>query len=298
VLFASPPQPRVADVRPASEIRTAAPVNGVAVDRGVAATIVGITRSWEYVLVWSPKGVVVRANLTCETQESSVVIADGRLAHVCTDTSGNTVLTASLRKPASIAQLRTTAFASLAGRGTLIAGAAGPVLWRFDPARKTKLRTYSAPVIVFDVDGGRILVGRTNSVLDVVSRSGNNLFTLHVPHVDGALLRGAHVGAIARHRFVLSDLHGHALQSRPVLGDATLLDMEPGLVLYGAGTRLHLLRLRDGRDVGLRFRGQFGYASARFSGGGLFYAYDGSGGSKPGHLGFVTAAGVRALLRG
>ncbi len=74
--------------------------------------------------------------------------------------------------------------------------------------------------------------------------------------------------------------------------------MDGGLVVYEAGTRLHMLRLSDGRDVALRLVGQFGYASAKLSRGGLFYAYTGSTGPKLGRLGFVDAAGVRALLRG
>jgi hypothetical protein len=78
------------------------------------------------------------------------------------------------------------------------------------------------------------------------------------------------------------------------------MDATADLVVYSVGIRLHLLRLRDGRDVTLRFKGQFGYASAKLWHGGLFYAYNVSGGSssKPGRAGFVPAAGVQALLRG
>jgi hypothetical protein len=97
---------------------------------------------------------------------------------------------------------------------------------------------------------------------------------------------------------VLSNLHGRAVRSRPVVGDATLADASADLVAYAVGIRLHLLRLSDGRDVTLRFKGQFGYASAKLWRGGLFYAYNISGSSKPGRAGFVSAAGVQALLRG
>jgi hypothetical protein len=295
-VLVAPPTP-IVDVRPAVEIRTASPVNDVAVDGGLAATLVGETPSWEYMLVWSPKGIVVRPNLACDRQESDPVLAGKRLAHVCFEGDQNTVLTATLQRTRSVAQLHTPAFVVLAGHGSLIAGSAGSALWRFDPAGKTKLRTYSASIVALDVDGGRILVGRTNTVLEIVSRSGKTLTTLKLPHLGGALLRGARVASIANHRFVLSDLHGKTVRTRPVVGDATLVDVDGDLVVYSVGTRLHLLRLTDGRDVALRFKGQFGYASAKFLRGGFFYAYNSLGTSKPGHAGFVSAAGVRALLR-
>jgi hypothetical protein len=87
------------------------------------------------------------------------------------------------------------------------------------------------------------------------------------------------------------------VRTRSVVGDASLVDLEGDLVVYSVGIRLHLLRLSDGRDVTSRFKGQFGYASAKLSGGGFFYTYNVRGTSKPGHAGFVSATGVRALLR-
>ena len=291
------PPPPIVDVRPALELRTASPVNEVAVDNGVAATLVGETPSWEYVLVWSPKGVVIRPPLACDLQESNIVLAGDRFAHICNEVGENTVLTATFRRPRSVPQLHTSGFVALAGQGKVIAGSADSTLWRFDPSGKVKLRTYPRSIVAFNVDGDRILVGRTNTVLEIVSRAGKTLATVKIPHVGGALLRGSRIASIANHRFVLSSLHGKALRSRPVVGDATLMDATADLVVYSVGIRLHLLRLRDGRDVTLRFKGQFGYASAKLSRGGLFYAYNVHGSSKPGRAGFVSAAGVQALLR-
>ena len=296
MLAALPPVPLVR-VRPALEIRTASPVNEVAVDGGRAATLVGETPSWEYVLVWSPKGVVVRPSLACDRQESDLVVAGDRLAHVCFQGDTNTVLSATFRRPRSVPRLHTPSFVVLAGHGSLIAGSAGPTLWRFDPGGKVKLRRYAGSVVALDADRSRILVGRTNTELEIVSRAGKTLAHLRIPHEGGALLRGNRIASIAKRRFVLSNLRGNAVRTRPVAHDATLLDVEGDLVLYSAGTRLHLLRLNDGRDVALRFPGQFGYASAKFSSGSLFYAYNSLGTTKPGHAGFVAAAGVRALLR-
>jgi hypothetical protein len=295
VLAALPPP--IVDVKPAIEIRTASPVNEVVVDAGRAATLVGETPSWEYVLVWSPKGVVVRPILACDRQESDLVLAGDGFAHVCFEGDRNTILTATFRHTKSVSRLHTSAFVVLAGHGSLVAGSAGLALWRFDAASKVKLRTYSAPIVALDVDRARILVGRSNTALEIVSRSGKTITRLKIPHLGGALLRGARIASISSHRFVLSDLHGKAVRTRLVVGDATLVDLEGDLVVYSVGIRLHLLRLGDGRDVTLRFKGQFGYASAKLSGGGLFYTYNVRGTSKPGRAGFVSAAGVRALLR-
>jgi len=295
VLVASPPP--IVDVRPAIEIRAASPVNEVATDGGRAATLVGETPSWEYVLVWSPKGLVVRRPLACDRQESDLVLAGDRFAHVCFEGTKNTVLTATLKRRRSVPQLHASAFVVLAGHGSLIAGSAGRALWRFDPAGKKKLRRYKASIVALDTDGGRILVGRSNTVLEIVSRSGKTLTTLKLPHLGGALLRGARIASIANHHFFLSTVHGRAVRRRPVVGDATLVDLEGNLVVYSVGIRLHLLRLGDGRDVTLRFKGQFGYASAKLWRGGLFYTYNVRGTSRPGRAGFVPAAAVRALLR-
>jgi hypothetical protein len=284
-------------VHPTAEIRTASPVNEVAVDGGRAATLVGETPSWEYVLVWSPKGVVVRANLACDIQESNIVLAGDRFAHICNGGSTNTVLAGSVRRRQSVPQLRTSAFVALAGHETLIAGSAGTTLWRFDAAKKVKLRTYPASVVALDVDGARILVGRSNSVLELDSRTGKTLATLTIPHLGGALLRGSRIASLASDRVVLSDLHGKTVRTRPVSGDATLVDVEGNLVVYSVETQLHLLRLSDGRDIRLRFTSQFGYASAKLWHGGLFYAYNQTSGSKPGHAGYLSAAAVQALLR-
>jgi hypothetical protein len=297
VLFA-PPAP-IVDVHPTVELRTASPVNEVSVDHGTAATLVGETPSWEYILVWSPKGVVVRPTLACDLQESNIVLAGERLAHICNENGENTVLTATFNHAASVPRLHSSAFVTLAGQGTLVAGSAGSTLYRFDATKKVKLGTYPGSALVLNVDGDRILVGRTNTVLALVSRTGKPIATLRIPHVGGALLRGSRIASIAGHKLVVSDLHGRALRSRPVIGDATLMDASAELVVYSVGIRLHLLRLSDGRDVTLRFKRQFGYASAKLWRGGLFYAYNvGGGGSKPGRAGFVAAAGVQALLRG
>ena len=88
MLFA-PPAP-IVDVRPTVELRTASPVNEVAVDNGVAATLVGETPSWEYILVWTPKGIVVRPSLACDLQETNIVLAGTRFANICNEVGAPT----------------------------------------------------------------------------------------------------------------------------------------------------------------------------------------------------------------
>jgi hypothetical protein len=294
VLPAAPPP--LVDVRPVREVRTLSPVNGISVDGGRASTLVGTTHGWEYLLVWSPKGIVIRASLNCDLQETNVVLAGNRFAHVCSQDQ-NYVVTGTLRPLKARVSLRTASFVSLAGRGALVAGSSGRTIWRFDPARRTSLRTYAKPAIVLDVDRDRILVERSAAAVDVVSRTGRVLATLTLPHGGGALMRGGRIAAISKRRLVVSDLEGRRVLARTVAAGAHLEDVDSGLVVYSVETRLHLFRLADGRDVALRLRGQFGYASAGLWRGGLFYAYDVANG-KTGRAGFVSAVGIRKLLSG
>jgi hypothetical protein len=118
-----------------------------------------------------------------------------------------------------------------------------------------------------------------------------------LPHTGGALLRGDRIATIWKRRLVVSDLHGRTLLSRPVAAGAELSDFDGDRAAYAVETRLHLLRLKDGRDVALRLRGQFGYATAKLSGGGLFYTYN-TRAPQAGRAGFVSAAAVQTLLRG
>jgi hypothetical protein len=294
VLVAAPPPPVA--VTPTREIRTVAPVNEVAVEGRRAATLVGSARAWEYMLVWSPQGIVVRASLACDTQESNIVLTGNRFAHNCFQ-DGNFVITGTLKPLRGGVTLRAPAASqvALAARGGLIAGSVGGAVWRFD--RKQKLRTYRRPVFVVAVDRGRILVDRDAAQLDVLSSAGRVVGTVKRPHEGGALMRGGRVATLAGRRLVLSDLHGRALLTRTIAAGARLEDLDGGLLVYSVDTRLHVFRLSDSRDVKLGLRRQFGYAHARLSSGALFYAYNERAG-KLGHAGFLDAARVRALLGG
>lgn len=284
--------PPLVVVAPTREVRTVGPANEVAVDGDRAATLVGSVQSWEYLLVWSPKGIVVRATLACDTQESNVVLAANRFAHVCFQKI-NYVVTGTLRPLSGGVALRASGGdqVSLAGRGSTIAGSVGRTIWRFDARGRSKLRTYPAPVILESVDGDRLLVDRDSSTLDVLTSKGALVSRLRRPHGGGAAMRGGRIATISGRT-----LRAGTTTCRVVTG-AHLEDVEGDLAVYSVETQLHLLRMSDGRDVRLRLPGQFGYAHARLSNGALFYAYNQRTG-RLGHAGYVDAAHVRALLHG
>lgn len=299
MLLAAPPA--LVTVHPTREIRTVAPVNEVAVDGGRAATLVGTVQGWEYLLVWSPKGIVLRASLACDQQESNVVVAGNRFAHLCYQ-STNYIVTGTITPLTGRVALRApgSAVISLEGEGSFVAGsvsrtAGSPtVIWQFDAKTRKKLHTYASRAILVGVDRGRLLIDRPAS-LDVLTQSGALLSTLRRAHQDGAAIRDGRVATISGRRLLVTGLDGKAPVARTVAKGAHLEDLDGGLVLYSVETRLHLLRLSDGRDVALRFKSQFGYAKGKLSHGSLFYAYDQQSG-RVGHAGFVDAAGVRKLL--
>jgi len=289
VLVAAPPP--LVTVAPTREVRTLSPVNDLAVGEGRAATLVGRAQAWEYLLVWSPRGIVVRASLACDTQESNVVLTRNRFAHVCFQ-DVNYVVTGTVKPLRGGVALTAPASAQVALAATegVVAGSVGRTVWRFDARAKRKLRTYAAPAIVVDAERGRFLVDRDARTLEVVNDSGAVTARVRAPHEGGAALAG---GAVAT-------LDGRTLRigaRRFTLArGARLEDVGGGYAVYGVETQLHLLRLRDGRDVRLRLRGQFGYAHARLADGALFYAYNRSGGSL-GRAGYLAPAAVRALFR-
>jgi hypothetical protein len=303
-VIAATPIPAV-QVTPTHELRTASPVNEIAVDGGRAATLVGEPQQWEYLLVWTPKGIVLRATLNCDIQESNVVLAANRFAHLCYQDQ-NYVVTGTIRPLTGRVALRASggAVISLSGQGALVVGSVSrlkprlsTVIWQFDQRAKRKLHTYASRAVVLSVDRGEILVDRPHA-LDVLSRRGAVVATVRRAHEGGSVLRAGRVATIAGRRLVVTGLNGKHGTVRTVAAGAHLDDLGGGYALYSVETRLHLLRLSDGRDVVLRLRNQFGYVHARLWGGAIFYSYNQQGGNKPGHAGYLDPAGVRALFRG
>ena len=292
-------------VSPTHELRTASPVNEIAVDGGRAATLVGEPQQWEYLLVWSPKGIILRATLNCDIQESNVVLAANRFAHLCYQ-GVNYVVTGTIRPLTGRVALRATrtAVISLAGQNTLVAGSVSTfrprvrtIVWQFDGLAKRKLHTYASRAVVLVVDRGRILVDHRHA-LDVLSSKGVLVATVRRPHDGGAVMRDGRVATVNGRRLVVTGVDGKHPAVLTVAAGAHLDDLGGGYVVYSVETRLHLLRLSDGKDVALRLRNQFGYVHARLWGGALFYSYNQQGGPMPGHAGYVDPAGVRALFKG
>lgn len=295
-MFLAAPPPAVV-VTPTREVRTVEPVNEVAVDGGRAATLVGETRGWEYLLVWSPKGVVIRITLNCDLQESNVVLAGNRFAHLCTQDS-NYVVAGTIKPLSGDVALHAAASApiSLAGEDTLVAGSVDAVIWRFDAHTKKKVRTYTTRAVLVGVDRGRLLIDRPTG-LDVLTRNGAIVATLPRKHDGGEAMNDGRVATITARRLTVTSTDGKVLSTRPVSPGAHLEDLDGGLVLYTVETRLHLLRLADGKDIVLRLRKQFGYVHAQLWHGSLFYAYNQQSG-KLGHAGYLGAPAVRSLLGG
>ena len=149
------------------------------------------------------------------------------------------------------------------------------------------------------VDSGRIVLREANGALVVRAASGALVRTF--PALAG-LTRGAElmgnrlVVLIPGHVLDLNLANGHVLHSRalPQVPSSGVCGIQPclpttlrmvdaarGLVAYLGNGKLHLLRLRDGRD-----RTVHTATDARFGDTGLFYAYTATG-PYPGRIHFV-----------
>jgi hypothetical protein len=151
------------------------------------------------------------------------------------------------------------------------------------------------------VDEERVLVEPDPGTLAIVSASGGLLASLHL-YASGAVLRHDRLVTLNGTDLVLRDLRGNALRRLRVPRGATMEDARGDLVVYQTpADQLHLLRLSDGRDVALRFRGQGQTgqpASGRLDPAGLFYAYTRltANDEDSGTIGFVAAGELRKLL--
>jgi hypothetical protein len=149
-----------------------------------------------------------------------------------------------------------------------------------------QLATANSVLQPLSVSAGRVVLRRANGALEI--RKPNGAVTRQFPGLAG-LTRGADL--MGRRLLVLVPAHlrvynvvtGALVRSRPlpnvtsggVCGLAPcptvalqMLDAARGLVVYTLAGKLHLLRLRDGRD-----RVVAPAVDARFGDNGLFYAY-------------------------
>jgi hypothetical protein len=153
-----------------------------------------------------------------------------------------------------------------------------------------------------DVDTGHVVAREANGTLIVWDFNGSfvQTFTAGVGTSPAAELMGNNrlVMLVPGHVLVFNIVTGLKVRDRPVpagsiggvcgippcpAADLRLVDAARGLVLYTLAGKLHLLRLRDGRDVRAA---RVDVTDARFGDTGLFYAFK-TAGPWQGHIRFV-----------
>ena len=112
--------------------------------------------------------------------------------------------------------------------------------------------------------------------------------------LTGAALSGAQVVVSSVDELRVYDVATGALRATwrlPTdLTTPRLRDANGGLAVYARGPAIHVVRLTDGRDVGVYARGQGEQPDAAIEPQGLYYAYNMIGRLKPGRLAFVPRA--------
>jgi hypothetical protein len=152
-----------------------------------------------------------------------------------------------------------------------------------------ELATLNGSLRPLSVDSGRVVLLRPNGALEVRTASGAIVRRLSALAglTRGAELMGGRLLAVVPAQVREYDIAtGRRLSTRPLPDVSSggvcgmppcpsvalqLLDAARGLVAYTLSGKLHLLRLRDGRD-----RVVASAADARFGDDGLFYAYSGA----------------------
>src|SRR3954452_19333109 len=149
------------------------------------------------------------------------------------------------------------------------------------------LETSSAALRPLSVDSGRVVLLKPGGTLEVMNASGPPVRTFASSPVTGAQLMGGRLlmlvpghireykiqtGALVRTRPLpnVTSAGVCGMPPCPVVA-LRLVDAKRGLVSYIQSGKLHLLRLRDGRN-----RIVHGAADARFGDDGLFYAFSGA----------------------
>ena len=148
-----------------------------------------------------------------------------------------------------------------------------------------------------DVDGGRVLAQRPDGTLLVLDAAGDKVvqsWQFAPNELTGAALSGAQVVVSSVDELRVYDVATGALRATwrlPTdLTTPRLRDANGGLAVYARGPAIHVVRLTDGRDVGVYARGQGEQPDAAIEPQGLYYAYNMIGRLKPGRLAFVPRA--------
>jgi Tol biopolymer transport system component len=291
---------------PAQQARASSIVAGLAVDGNRALTISGgccsgLVAIWK-ATVWSPNSSAVDMDVPCSEELTSFAIAGDQVGYTCAygglDPPEVDVYRTPLRPaPAPPTLTISGGTTSVAGAGQLLVATVDHQLLRLDSdSPPVPIRTYPSFPVALAVDQSRVLVEPDAGSLEVVATDGTAIAGFPAAHGGGAVLRGDRVYTVQDGRLTVRDLSGSVEGTRDLVAGAQLEDASGDLVLYTAASRLHLLRLTDGKDDALRLPGQFLRAWARFSAdGGILYAYNAF--APQGYwTGYVPASSVNALL--
>jgi Tol biopolymer transport system component len=319
-----PAPPPTTTLHPAARTRTNTAVAGLAVDGEQALAVSGRCcdadglGSWQAAL-WSPGGGPVyspaNGGSLCPEHLNSFTVAASRFAYTCESYDGVDppeldVHTGTTEQPNQTGSTLTSSSGevSVAGGGQLLVATVDSQLLRLNSdGSSTPLRTYpqgSFP-LALAVDQNRVLVELNagsgevlnSDRLEVVSADGAVVAGFAAAHDGGALLRGSQVFIVHDGVLAVRDFAGQVQSTRHLPKDPELEDVSGSLVLYSAASRLHLLRVSDGKDITLRIPGQFLHAWARFADdGGIFYGYNTF--AAQGYWIAYVPAGIMSALRG
>ncbi len=176
----------------------------------------------------------------------------------------------------------------LDANGEVDEDAAEPVtLFRVGSGLK-RLTAFQDKVSLEAVDGGRILV-REGSNLVLYSSSGKRGLSIAADAQAGGLSGDDLVGAGSRVK-VFSAKTGSLKWTRTPPKGGRFVEAENGFAVYVTTSAVHLLRLRDGKDlVAAKTKN---VVDADLEASGLYYGHNSGKGDKPGRVTFVPEAAL------
>jgi Tol biopolymer transport system component len=155
-----------------------------------------------------------------------------------------------------------------------------------------------------DVDRGRLLALRDDGPLLLIRADGRlaRRWRFAAREVTGAALTGSTVVVTTDGQLLVYAAGSGALRDSWQLprgfAPPRVEDAFGGVAIYVRGGAVHLVRLRDGRDVAIHVARQAADVHARLERPGLFYLYNRMGARKLGRIAFVPRKRLAALVAG
>lgn len=163
-------------------------------------------------------------------------------------------------------------------------------LYRLDGSQVVQIAAGTGALTPLSVDAGRILVDHEDGTMEIRTADGTVLrsFTFDEASVRAARLQGNDLVVQTPTSIEVTDATTGLFQRRWPLPtpDATLTDLQNGVVVLVAGTDIHLLRVSDGADSVIHTPGG-GPVLAELEPSGLFYSYTADDSKYPGRVVFV-----------